>query len=77
MSNGVTDAFVSTKAIFRDGGLSIDGPAGSRNTPLANRFYLYLMMPAIIVLACITIYPFFWLIFMSLHKVDIGLADDT
>jgi len=77
MSNGLSDAFVSTKAIFRDGGLSIDQPAGSRNAPLANRFYLYLMLPAIIVLACITIYPFFWLIYMSLHKVDIGLAGDS
>lgn len=35
------------------------------------------MLPAIIVLACITIYPFFWLIWMSLHKVDPGAAGDT
>ena len=77
MINGVSDAFVSAKAVFRDGGLSIDEPAGSLNTPLANRFYLYLMLPAIIVLACITIYPFFWLIYMSLLKVDIGLAGDS
>lgn len=77
MSEAINDAFVSTKAIFRDGGLAIDQPAGSINTPLANRFYFYLMMPAIIVLACITLYPFFWLIFMSLHKVDMGTAGDT
>jgi len=73
----MTDAFVSAKAVFRDGGLVIDEPAAMRNKPLANRFYFYLMMPAIIVLACITIYPFFWLIFMSLHKVDMGAAGDT
>ena len=51
MINGVSDAFVSAKAVFRDGGLSIDEPAGSLNTQLANRFYLYLMLPAISVLA--------------------------
>jgi multiple sugar transport system permease protein len=33
------------------------------------------MLPAIIVLACITIYPFFWLIWMSLHDVEVGGAD--
>jgi multiple sugar transport system permease protein len=77
MSEAINDAFVSTKAIFRDGGLAIDEPAGAINTPLANRFYFYLMMPAIIVLACITLYPFFWLIFMSLHKVDMGTAGDS
>lgn len=77
MSGVLTEAFVSTKAIFRDGGLVIDEPAGSRNAPLSNRFYFYLMMPAIVVLAAITLYPFFWLIYMSLHTVDLGLADDT
>ena len=35
-----------------------------------------MMLPAIIVLACITIYPFFWLIWMSLHDVDVGAASD-
>ncbi|MFK7858147.1 MAG: carbohydrate ABC transporter permease [Granulosicoccus sp.] len=77
MKDALSEAFVSTKAIFRDGGLVIDEPAGVRNTALSNRFYFYLMMPAIIVLAAITLYPFFWLINMSLHTVDIGLADDT
>ena len=32
------------------------------------------MAPAIIVLACISIYPFFWMIYMSLHDVEIGAA---
>jgi multiple sugar transport system permease protein len=45
--------------------------------PLPNRrYYLYMMLPAIVVLACITIYPFFWLIWMSLHDVDVGAAAD-
>jgi multiple sugar transport system permease protein len=34
-----------------------------------NRIYLYLMLPAIILLAAISIYPFFWLIYMSLHTL--------
>lgn len=42
----------------------------------SRRYYLYMMLPAIIVLACITIYPFFWLIWMSLHDVDVGAAAD-
>ena len=77
MSGVISEAFVSTKAIFRDGGLAIDEMGGVRNAPSSNRFYFYLMMPAIIVLAAITIYPFLWLIYMSLHTVDLGLADDT
>ncbi len=46
------------------------------NPPPSRVYYLYLMLPAIIVLACITIYPFFWLIWMSLHDVDVGAASD-
>ena len=49
----------------------------SHSIPLpSRRYYLYMMLPAIIVLACITIYPFFWLIWMSLHDVDVGAAGD-
>lgn len=32
-------------------------------------FLLYLLAPAVIVLAAITLYPFGWLIYMSLHEV--------
>lgn len=48
-----------------------------RNAMPSRRYYFYLMMPALIILACITIYPFFWLIYMSLHKVDIGVGGDV
>jgi multiple sugar transport system permease protein len=34
--------------------------------------HLYLMLPAIIVLASISLYPFFWLIYMSLHEVQLA-----
>ncbi len=42
------------------------------NPPAPKRYYFYLMAPAIAVLAFISLYPFFWLIFLSLQDVDIG-----
>ena len=44
----------------------------SVNPPASKRYYFLLMAPAILVLAFISIYPFFWMIYMSLHDVDIG-----
>jgi multiple sugar transport system permease protein len=44
----------------------------SINPPGSKRYYFLLMAPAILVLAFISIYPFFWMIYMSLHDVDIG-----
>ena len=41
--------------------------------PAASRAYFFwLMVPAIVLLACISLYPFFWMIYMSLHDVEIG-----
>lgn len=40
-------------------------------------FYFLLMMPAVILLAAITLYPFFWLIYMSLHNVGLGPRPDV
>lgn len=45
------------------------------NPSPSTRFHVLLLAPAIITLAAITIYPFFWLIYMSLHKVSVGGAD--
>lgn len=45
------------------------------NPPAPKRYYLYLMAPAIAILAFISLYPFFWLIVMSLQKVDIGSSE--
>lgn len=42
------------------------------NPPMPKRYYFYLMAPAIAILAFISLYPFFWLIIMSLQDVDIG-----
>jgi multiple sugar transport system permease protein len=47
----------------------------SLNPPNSKRYYFLLMAPAILVLAFISIYPFFWMIFMSLHDVDIGRTE--
>ena len=44
----------------------------SVNPTASKRYYFWLMAPAILVLAFISIYPFFWMIYMSLHDVDIG-----
>ncbi|MFN4143281.1 carbohydrate ABC transporter permease [Aestuariivirga sp.] len=44
----------------------------SVNPPASKAYYFLLMAPAILVLAFISIYPFFWMIYMSLHEVDIG-----
>src|SRR4030042_5229927 len=40
-------------------------------------FHFWLMLPTIIVLAAITIYPFFWMIWLSLHQtaMDPGEKD--
>ena len=39
------------------------------NEQPSKSFYFWLMAPTVAILASITIYPFFWLIYMSLHKV--------
>ena len=57
---------------MRDGARVISHVPSHINELPLRRDYLYMMLPAIIVLACITIYPFFWLIWMSLHDVDVG-----
>lgn len=58
------------------GAFTVDNQPDHFNKPWSNRFYWILMMPAIILLACISLYPFFWLIYMSLHSVgDLGDID--
>lgn len=47
----------------------------SINPTASKRYYFLLMAPAILVLAFISIYPFFWMIYMSLHDVDIGKVE--
>ena len=45
------------------------------NPPASKRYYYYLLVPAIAILAFISIYPFFWLLFLSLQDVDIGSSE--
>jgi multiple sugar transport system permease protein len=47
----------------------------SINPPASKAYYFLLMAPAILVLAFISIYPFIWMIYMSLHDVDIGKVE--
>lgn len=54
---------------------TIDYVPTEMNIAPKRRYFLYLMLPAIVTLAAITIYPFFWLIYMSLHKI--GARSDT
>jgi multiple sugar transport system permease protein len=35
------------------------------------------MLPAILVLAAISLYPFFWMLYMSLHRAEVGAASDA
>jgi multiple sugar transport system permease protein len=42
------------------------------NPTASKRYYFWLMAPAIALLAFISLYPFFWMIYMSLHEVEIG-----
>jgi multiple sugar transport system permease protein len=62
---------VSNKVEARPMTAAPDVPA-SLNAQPSKSYYFYLMLPALLLLAFISLYPFFWLIFMSLHEVDIG-----
>ncbi len=46
----------------------------SLNPMPSKSYYFWLMAPAIALLAFISLYPFFWMIYMSLHEVEIGSA---
>jgi multiple sugar transport system permease protein len=60
----------------RGGARVIDYEPMARNPALSRRYYFYLMAPAIVVLAAISLYPFFWLVWMSLHNVEVGGSDE-
>lgn len=55
----------------------IDCSPTSVNKKPTRWFYFFLAAPAIALLAAITIYPFLWLVYMSLHKVKFGAASDV
>jgi multiple sugar transport system permease protein len=47
----------------------------SINPAASKGYYFWLMAPAIALLAFISIYPFIWMIYMSLHDVEIGKVE--
>jgi multiple sugar transport system permease protein len=61
----VTEAAYTSKGGART--IAYNPPAF--NAQLRRRYYFYLMLPAILLLASISLYPFFWLIYMSLHTI--------
>ena len=61
----------------REGARTIDYDPPVLNPTASRRYYLYLMLPAIVVLAAISLYPFFWLVYMSFHNVELGTGSDT
>ena len=73
---GRTAGAVSDRSGTANGARTIDYAPPSFNPTPSRRYYFYLMAPAVVILACITIYPFLWLIYMSLHKVGLGADPD-
>ena len=51
-----------------EGARVIDYAPQSLNKALSDSYYFWMITPAIVVLAAISLYPFFWLIWMSLHS---------
>ena len=75
MLNEAKSSFVTVDEDYAYAARAIEYQPEAMNKVVARRFHLYLMLPAIITLAAITIYPFFWLIYMSLHKIVINGSD--
>jgi multiple sugar transport system permease protein len=61
----------------REGARTIDYAPPTLNPTASRRYFFYLMLPAIVVLAAISLYPFFWLVYMSLHNVELGAGEDV
>jgi multiple sugar transport system permease protein len=61
----------------RDGARTIDYAPPALHPADSRRYYFYLMLPAVLVLAAISLYPFFWLVYMSLHNVELGPGGDV
>ncbi len=54
--------------------VSITSEPPKLNAKPSRAYFFWLMAPAIALLACISLYPFFWMVYMSLHNVEIGSA---
>jgi multiple sugar transport system permease protein len=60
------DAVVQAAAAGAQGVMPFSGVA---NMPRRRWYILFLLLPGLVLLAAISLYPFFWLIWMSLHEV--------
>ncbi len=65
------DTLKSDAAAVR-GARTVERVPESFNPRPLRLYLLWLMLPAILLLAAITLYPFFWLIFMTLHEVQLA-----
>jgi multiple sugar transport system permease protein len=63
-------------ATYEGGARTIDYAPERLNPQPSRAYFFWMMAPAIIVLAAISIYPFFWLIWMSLHNVQAAGPDE-
>ena len=50
-------------------------PPTKLNAAATKAYYIYLMAPAIALLAIISLYPFFWLLILSFQKGDMGAVE--
>lgn len=64
-----SSAQVKRLETYAGGARTVEHTPSDRNPVQSKNYYWLLMSPAISVLAAITIYPFFWLIWMSVHNV--------
>lgn len=62
---------------WREGARTVEYGPVARNPASSRRYYLWLMLPAILVLAAISLYPFVWMVWMSLHRAEVGAAQDA
>ncbi len=80
--NGMTKSSITSENLFRVrqilDNVESKPQAKVTNTNLtlnpfpSKSYYYWLMAPAILLLAAISLYPFFWMIYMSLNDVQIG-----
>lgn len=69
-------AALGTEADAAFGVRRIDYVPPTLNPKPSRRYYIWMMAPSVILLAGISIYPFIWLIYMSLHTVgEVGQPD--
>lgn len=67
---------MSPAATYAEGARTIAYAPDLMNPTPSRSYFFWMMAPAIVVLAAISLYPFFWLIWMSLHNVAASGPDE-